>query len=658
MKPRVLLLQPASFPSRSQDFGVPHLLALAGWIERECGVEPVVRDLRHERDPDAALREAVADSRPVLIGVSCYASFDQLDALEAARKARAAAPTTPLIAGGYQASACPEELLLPAGPFDFVVVGDGERPLAEVVRWALDGGARPPSVLVADRPIEPGELPPSPFRLLERYAARARSARVKLQVNLSRGCPHACTFCMERAKPDRVWRALPPERAVEELRRLDRVFPVGDSLLHFTDPLFGAGAAWRREFLGRLAASGLRPRAAWTLTRAEGLSEDDLRLAAECRLSFGIGLESGSPAMLLAMRKTARPDDYLQGFLRLREKAERAGASWAVNVLVGHPGETPGTVRESLAFLDELFPADRPTRGWLSVDPFRLYPGSDVHRRMEAWSAEHGARFHVPDWWRRPADRDVTPELVDPSATLDVFERLDRTYSGFRAVVLRAADSFRCDDERSAPIFARSLEEQREAFAPEMYERRRRIFAMLHPDARLTAAPPRLALALPIVEDDVALAAVAACEAGGSGGARWAVVGAGRDAAVEAALRGADRNASVAWIRTRPGALRRVLVRLGPAVSRRPRTSWLAAALRARAGSASVALALGAHPDVPRALSAWVRARAGRRAVVVVGPRFGLQRVLLLAAHSDGGRHRTIAFARLPPAAGDDGWLE
>ncbi|NMC70262.1 MAG: B12-binding domain-containing radical SAM protein, partial [Myxococcales bacterium] len=502
MKPRVLLVQPASFPSRSQDFGVPHLLALAGWVERACGVEPVVRDLRHEREPARALREALDECRPRLLGLSCYASYDYLDAVATARLARTVAPAVPIVAGGYHASACPEDFTRLPELFDFVVVGDGERRLAELTAWAIGGGERPPPVLVADRPLDPGDLPPYPFHLLERYAHRARGG-AKLQINLSRGCPHRCAFCMERAKPDRVWRPLPPERAVEELRRLDRTFPLADAVLHVTDPLFGMQSAWRREFLERFAGSGLRPRTAWTLTRTEGWTAEQLALAATGRLSLGIGLESGSPCLLERMGKTGRPDEYLEGFLRFRDDAARAGTHWAVNVLVGHPGETRGTIEETLAFLDRLFPPGRPTGGWLSVDPFRLYPGSEVHRRRDRWTAEHGARFHAPEWWREAGDRDVTSELVDPSRELDAFARLEAAYTRLRPVALRVAADFRCADAGAAPVFARSLEEQRDALSPEAYERRLRVYAVRHPGPRLPAPPPAPAdLGLELLRDD------------------------------------------------------------------------------------------------------------------------------------------------------------
>jgi hypothetical protein len=69
-------------------------------------------------------------------------------------------------------------------------------------------------------------------------------------------------------------------------------------------------------------------------------------------------------------------------------------------------------------------------------------------------------------------------------------------------------------------------------------------------------------------------------------------------------------------------------------------------------------VALGVHPAVPPVLSAWLRARPGRRLVIAVGPRFGEQRVLHVASGPDGVRERTIARARLRPAGGPGGWVD
>lgn len=657
MKPRVLLVQPASFPSRAQDFGVPHLLALAGWIERACGVEPVVRDLRHERSPERALREALDERRPRLLGLSCYASFDYLDTVATARVARAAAPDVPIVVGGYHASACPEDFTRLPDLFDFVVVGDGERRLAELTAWAVGGGERPAPVLTADDPLDPNDLPPYPFHLLERYAERARRG-AKIQINLSRGCPHRCTFCMERAKPDRVWRPLPPERAVEELRRLDRSFPLADAVLHVTDPLFGMRSEWRRAFLERFAASGLRPRTAWTLTRTEGWTAEQLALAAAGRLSLGIGLESGSPAMLERMGKTGRPAEYLEGFLRFRDDAARHGAHWAVNLLVGHPGETPATLAETLAFLDRLFPPGRPTGGWLSVDPFRLYPGSEVYRTRTRWSAECGARFHAPEWWRESGDRDVTSELVDPSRELDAFARLEAAYTRLRPVALRVAADFRCGDPDAAPVFARSLEEQRDALSPEAYERRLRVYAVRHPAVRLPAPPPAAAdLGLETVRDDESFARAAARALELAPGALCGLIGDDRERASAVLREAVGRTGRVVEASLRPGVGRRLLDALRRAAGRRT-TGPAAVPAAVRLGGVARLVALGAHPAVPRTLSAWLRARPGRRLVIAVGPRFGEQRVLHVASGPDGLRTRTVARARLRPAAGPGGWTD
>ena len=61
-------------------------------------------------------------------------------------------PETPLVAGGYHASALPNDLVFDGSPFDAVVVGEGERPLAEIVATVM-GGSRPEGQIYGPDPI-------------------------------------------------------------------------------------------------------------------------------------------------------------------------------------------------------------------------------------------------------------------------------------------------------------------------------------------------------------------------------------------------------------------------------------------------------------------------------------------------------------------------
>ncbi len=456
----MLLISPGIIKWTDADFGLPHLVSMGGLLQRELDLRVEILDLAYEGGDHLALERTMDELGPyLLIGVSCYSSFDYMRVMGLGRFIKDLYPEVPLVTGGYHASALPDDLVFDGSPFDAAVVGEGELPLLEMAQTALGGGEL--EQRYGPDPVEDLDwLPPYQWDLLARYWPRAGSLGRKLQLYLSRGCPHRCTFCMERAKGTDRWRALSPDRALDELHRLARRTDLSGWLVNIADPLFGLRRGWRREVLQRVADEGLAPRQFWTLTRADGLEEEDVRLLARARVSIGVGVESGSPRMLRLMRKTSQPEQYLESLQRLARWSNRHRLSWAANVVVGHPGETEQSMEQTLAFVSGLFDAAPRTSGWLSVDPFRLYPGSHVHVRMEDYSRQHGARFFHPRWWRRWYDTSFCAEHVDPSGELDFEGRVRFMHDRYAPLMARIAGAFRGQGRAIDRVFCRSIEEQ------------------------------------------------------------------------------------------------------------------------------------------------------------------------------------------------------
>ena len=159
-------------------------------------------------------------------------------------------PNVPLITGGYHATALPDEVVFEGSPFDAVLLGEGERPLVQIVQgvyWAVERSNNNAMVLIWCRNLD--DLPSYAWDLLDRYWPRAKDLGAKFQVYLSRGCPYHCTFCMERSKSGYQWRAYSAERAVDELRRLAARTDLSHWVVNLADPLFGFRRKWRRQVL-------------------------------------------------------------------------------------------------------------------------------------------------------------------------------------------------------------------------------------------------------------------------------------------------------------------------------------------------------------------------------------------------------------------------
>ena len=147
---------------------------------------------------------------------------------------------------------------------------------------------------------------------LERYRPVARKMASQAEIYLSRGCPFDCAFCMERAKRDVSWRAFEPERAVEEIHRLDAFLDLSRWTLFVADALFGMKSAWRKAFLEGLARRPCRARKVWLLIRVDLVDREDIELMARANVSPGFGLESGDPEHLKRIRKAGKLDGYLE----------------------------------------------------------------------------------------------------------------------------------------------------------------------------------------------------------------------------------------------------------------------------------------------------------------------------------------------------------
>ncbi len=472
----LLLVWPGTHGAAAGNFGVPQLVGLATYVRGKTGASVAVRDLGAERALGTDIWKMLAgdeNGRPwSIIGLSCYSSYDYLLCQAIAQRIAEISPETIVVAGGYHPSARPGDFT-PDDGFDVCVVGEGEKPLVTIVE-AVAGGVRESLrglTLGPDAIAHYDELPLSDWSLLNRYKSVARRIASQAEIYLSRGCPFDCAFCMERAKRETSWRAFDVERALEEFKNLNQFLNLERWTVYVADALFGMRKQWRRAFLEGLARSGIKTVRTWLLVRVDMIDDEDLRLFQAANCAPGFGLESGDPVQLARIRKSGRLDDYLAKMEHVSARARELDLPWGANVIVGHPGETEASMRTSAAYLKRLFHDPRGVTGFLSVDPFRLYPGSPIDDDRATWQAQTGCRFYRPEWWK-DGDQEFLSEWVDPSYDLGYDRRVALTNELFAPLVQDAPKYFAYrgtgggSAEESRAYFRRALDGQIEQFAP------------------------------------------------------------------------------------------------------------------------------------------------------------------------------------------------
>ncbi|MSR78047.1 MAG: B12-binding domain-containing radical SAM protein [Candidatus Omnitrophica bacterium] len=158
----------------------------------------------HFGAPFEVLAEEVAREKPDLVGISSLFSPYYREVLQCAEEIKKRIPVS-ILAGGSHVSACPEQMLAhPA--IDFIIRGEGEKPLVEFLKAWIAGqsfenvsnlGFKKEGQLILNSLQENYEFEKLPHPDLSDLspAAYLYERRPLSFVITSRSCPHRCTFC-------------------------------------------------------------------------------------------------------------------------------------------------------------------------------------------------------------------------------------------------------------------------------------------------------------------------------------------------------------------------------------------------------------------------------------------------------------------------------
>ena len=163
----------------------------------------------------------------------------------------------------------------------------------------------------------------------------------------SRGCTAGCTYCIKHVSYQFSVRVRSPEKIVEELWTLSRL---GIHNIHMYADLFTVS---REQVVGMcklIIEQGLKLR--WTCnSRVDYVDEEMLTLMAKAGCWYiSWGIESGNEQIL----KHARKGTYPERAFHSLALAHKAGINNWGYFIIGLPGETETTIRETIDFAKKL----------------------------------------------------------------------------------------------------------------------------------------------------------------------------------------------------------------------------------------------------------------------------------------------------------------
>ena len=304
---------------------------------------------------DEELEELPKGPLPDLVGITALISNIRR-AYELADRFRSL--HVPVVMGGPQVTFNIEEALAHA---DAVVEGEAEAVWEPLLGDFEQGEMR--SIYRADELCAFKQSPVPRWDLLD------TSKMLTFGVQISRGCPHRCDFCLVRKLFGKSQRYRDIDNVIEEIDALP-----ADAQISFADDNLTADKRYARALMARLAPL----KRSWSCQASLEVTEDtellDLMAGAGCN-SILIGFETLDPKSLKAARKPQnRVEKYQVGI----ENVHRAGMHVLGSFVVGFENDTEETFSRILAFTKQA------NLSFVMLNALSVYPGTDLHQRMKA----------------------------------------------------------------------------------------------------------------------------------------------------------------------------------------------------------------------------------------------------------------------------------
>ena len=430
---KITLVNPPYPPSvHSHPPFIPLGLAYLGAIAEKAGHQVIVIDCQAEKLTYETFRDRIAQTPSEIIGVTATTLLYK-SAMNLITIAKQTQPQAVTMLGGSHGTFWDENALQEYPSLDIVVRKEGELTFIDLLdklqtqsslNNVLGITYRSEAKIVhnEDRPfIEDLDTLPFPAHHLFPLENLKHNGKIIFPLVSSRGCVYWCDFCSTVRMFGRGYRMRSPKNVVDEMQFVHDKY--GIDQVTFYDDAFSVDRNRVIKICEELHARKLRMK--WDCgTRVDMVDRELMKTMhdAGC-FAVWLGVESGSEVILGAMNKRIKLDQTRLAY----KTAHQLGLMTIANVVLGFPGETEQTARETIRFVKELNPDDV---GFYIATP---YPGTPMYEQVKK------------SGWLRITDFDkydtAGPTFETPSLSMEKLAEL--RYKAYQDFYLRPGYVFK-----------------------------------------------------------------------------------------------------------------------------------------------------------------------------------------------------------------------
>lgn len=370
------------------------------------------------------LKQKIALFKPDIVGItSVTVTFSS--AAQAAKVIKESYPKALIVLGGPHVTVLDEQIVRENPQVDVIVRGEGEQTMLELAGLVASSNLTNLSKIdgitflhqgqllrTADRKLiqDLDELPDPAYNLfpLDKYRLYGR---LMLPITTSRGCFAKCSFCLAPKMAGGKVRLRSPKHVVDELERAKKLYKPDAFTFH--DDTFTADNERTIAICDEIKKRKIN--LPWDCsTRVDRITKEILQKMKEagCQL-VSFGAESGNQKILNIMRKGTTVELNAQAIKWCKE----LGLSVTISMIIGYPGETEETLKDTFDFIKRTKPDD------VHLSIATPYPGIELNKTVK----EMGLRM-TDDW----SHCDMQAQVIEnPALKTDLVEARQQFYHQF-----------------------------------------------------------------------------------------------------------------------------------------------------------------------------------------------------------------------------------